>query len=283
MLSEAGVLSPDGKCRTFDAGANGYVPGEGSGAVLLKPLGKALADGDHVRAVILGSAINNDGHTMGITTPSVEAQEELIDAALRNAGVPANSISYVEAHGTGTMIGDPIELRALTRAFGRQTPSLQYCGIGSVKSNLGHLHSAAGIASIAKVVLALEHRELPPTLHCENPNPRFDFAQSPFYPQAALLPWAARDGARRCGVSSFGFGGANGHMILGEAPVAPGPGVRRRPLAPAVFHRSSYWPIPAGSAPVPAGADGTDAFDAGISPDDLELAPLLVLEEVQAP
>jgi acyl transferase domain-containing protein len=231
----------------------------------------------------MGSAINNDGHTMGITTPSVEAQMELIEAALRNADVTADSISYIEAHGTGTMIGDPIELRALTRAFARQTASRQFCGVGSVKSNLGHLHSAAGIASVAKVVLALEHRALPATLHCEQPNPRFDFAQSPFYPHTALRPWAPRDGVRRSGVSSFGFGGANCHMILQEAPSAPAPQALRKPLEPAIFHRASYWPVPEELVSAFAEPEAVDPFDAAISGEALELAPLLVLEEIQTP
>jgi acyl transferase domain-containing protein len=273
MLSEAGVLSPEGKCRTFDAGANGYVPGEGCGAVLLKPLAQALADGDRIRAVIAGSAINNDGHTMGITTPSLVAQEELIGAALRAADVSADSISYVEAHGTGTMIGDPIELKALTRAFAPQTTARQFCGIGSVKSNLGHLHSAAGIASVAKVILALQQRELPPTLHCARPNPRFAFADSPFFPVTTLQPWTPRQGVRRAGISSFGFGGTNCHLILEEAPAPIAP--LRPALPPADFQRKSYWPVRAQTPSRLPPNDVDHADDDAIVP-----APFLVLEEV---
>lgn len=270
MLSEAGVLSPDGRCRTFDAEANGYVPGEGCGAVLLKPLARALADGDSIRAVILGSAVNNDGHTMGNTTPSLVAQEELIAEALRNAGVSADTLSYIEAHGTGTMIGDPIELKGLTRAFAPYSSDRQFCGIGSVKTNLGHLHSAAGIASAAKVVLALQNRELPPTLNCVRPNPRFAFDESPFYPVTERQPWEPRQGIRRAGISSFGFGGANCHLILEEAPTPSGAGTTRPPLPPVRFQRKSYWPAPLATA-----ADDDTTSDTEALP-----TPLLVLEEV---
>jgi acyl transferase domain-containing protein len=278
MLSEAGVLSPDGECRVFDAGANGYVPGEGSGAVLLKPLARALHDGDDVRAVILGSAVNNDGHTMGITTPSVEAQEELILAALRSAGVSPDTISYVEAHGTGTMIGDPIELRALTRAFARNSSARQFCAVGSVKSNLGHLHSAAGIASVAKVVLSLQNRALPPTLHCPEPNPRFDFAGSPFFPQTTFGAWKPLRGVRRCGVSSFGFGGSNCHVIIEEAPPAEATKPTRRPLPPAEFRRLSYWPEAVPTAAEMGPPEPEPPLDFAGTGDS---RPFLVLEEIQ--
>jgi acyl transferase domain-containing protein len=171
------------------------------------------------------------------------------------------------------MIGDPIELKALTRAFAPHTAARQFCGIGSVKSNLGHLHSAAGIASVAKVVLALQHRELPPTLHCTRPNPRFAFAESPFFPVTALQPWAPRQGVRRAGISSFGFGGTNCHLILEEAPT---PNVPPRPaLPPADFQRKSYWPVrdQTSSRLPPNDVDHADA--AASVP-----APFLVLEEV---
>jgi acyl transferase domain-containing protein len=171
FLSAAHALSPDGRCRTFDEKANGFVPGEGVGCVLLKPLAQAMADGDHVYAVIDGSAINNDGHTLGITTPGVDGQVDVIERALQKAGAPSSTVSYVEAHGTGTMIGDPIELRALARVFAKDPPA--HCAIGSVKTNVGHLLSAAGIASFIKVALALHHQTLPPTLHCDRVNPRF--------------------------------------------------------------------------------------------------------------
>jgi acyl transferase domain-containing protein len=216
FLSAAHALSPDGRCHTFDEKANGFVPGEGVGCVLLKPLAQAMADGDHVYAVIDGSAINNDGHTLGVTTPGVEGQVDVIERALHKAGAAPSTVSYVEAHGTGTMIGDPIELRALARAFAKDPPA--HCAIGSVKTNVGHLLSAAGIASFIKVVLALHHRTLPPTLHCQQVNPRFEFERTPFRPVVEARPWAAQAGVRRAGISAFGFGKTNVHVIVSERP-----------------------------------------------------------------
>jgi acyl transferase domain-containing protein/acyl carrier protein len=216
FLSAAHALSPDGRCRTFDEKANGFVPGEGVGCVVLKPLAQAVADGDHVYAVIDGSAINNDGRTLGVTTPGVDGQVDVIERALQKAGAPASSVSYIEAHGTGTMIGDPIELRALARAFAKDPPA--HCAIGSVKTNVGHLLSAAGIASFIKVVLALHHQTLPPTLHCEQVNPRFEFERTPFLPLVEARPWAAQAGVRRAGISAFGFGKTNVHVVVSERP-----------------------------------------------------------------
>ncbi len=241
-LSEGRALSPDGRCHTFDERANGFVPGEGCGVVVLKPLARAQADGDRIYAVLDGSAVNNDGHTMGITTPNPAAQREVIESALAAAGVSAASVGYVEAHGTGTMIGDPIELKALTQVFRGATEACGVCGVGSVKTNLGHLLSAAGIASFIKVVLALRHGLLPPTLHCHTPNPRFEFAKSPFYPVIQGREWArpADGGPRRAGISSFGFGGTNCHVIVSEAPVAVET-PRRAPLAPLVYRRRRFW------------------------------------------
>src|SRR6185437_11622806 len=200
--------------------------------------------GDQIQGVITGSALNNDGHTMGITTPSSEAQEEVIRAALQNAGLSADAISYVETHGTGTMIGDPIELKALTRAFRADTGAKQFCAVGSVKTNIGPLHSAAGIASLIKTVRAARAGELPSTLNCERPNPRFEFTESPFFPGTKLERWEARAGGRRAGVSSFGFGGTNCHMIVEEfvAERAPRIQARRSALPPVVFARKRYWP-----------------------------------------
>ena len=217
FLSAAHALSPDGRCRTFDEKANGFVPGEGVGCVVLKPLAAALTDGDHVYAVIDGSAINNDGHTLGVTTPGVDGQVDVIERALQKAGAPSRTVSYVEAHGTGTMIGDPIELRALARAFAQDPPA--QCAIGSVKTNVGHLLSAAGIASFIKVALALHHQTLPPTLHCDQPNPRFEFERTPFLPVLKARPWTAQAGVRRAGISAFGFGKTNVHTIVSERPV----------------------------------------------------------------
>ena len=234
-LSEARVLSPDGRCYVFDERANGFVPGEGAGAVLLKPLDRAIADADRIYAVVEATAINNDGRTMGVTTPNPEAQQRVVREALQRAGRDARDIGYVEAHGTGTSLGDPIELRALTELFRSDGVAPGSCPVGSVKSNLGHLLSAAGMASVLKVALALEARELPPTLHCERPNPRFDFAASPFWPCTELRPWS---GPRRAGISSFGFGGTNVHAILAAAPQHA---ATRSPLAPPSFERRYFW------------------------------------------
>jgi len=219
VLSTAQVLSPDGRCKTFDASANGIGLGEGCGALLLKPLHQAILDDDKIYGVIDGSAVNNDGHTMGITTPNPDAQRELVEAAIATAKIDPATISYVETHGTGTLIGDPIELNGLTKVFTASTARLQFCGVGSVKSNIGHLLSAAGAASIIKVLLAMVHRQLPPTLHCDHPNPRFNFAQSALYPVTSVIEWRGIGDVRRAGVSSFGLGGNNAHIILSDAGI----------------------------------------------------------------
>lgn len=237
-LSAGKALSPDGRCFVFDERANGFVPGEGAGALLLKPLERALVDGDTVYAVLEASAMNNDGRTMGVTTPNPVAQKAVIEAALTTGGIRPDTIGYIEAHGTGTAIGDPIELKALTEVFRALGGRRDGCGVGSVKSNLGHLLSAAGVASVIKVALALGDRHLPPTLHCERPNPRFRFEDSPFAPVQTLRPWEPREGVWRAGISGFGFGGTNVHVILGGAPAAS---EGRRPLPPVVFVRNRYW------------------------------------------
>ncbi|HEX2937438.1 MAG TPA: type I polyketide synthase [Ruminiclostridium sp.] len=241
LLSEAKALSPDGKCHTFDEKANGFVPGEGCGVVVLKRLEDAKRDKDRILAVIDGSAVNNDGRTMGITTPNPEAQAEVIENALKNAKVDADSIGYIEAHGTGTAIGDPIELRALTRVFSRYTDEKQFCAIGSVKTNHGHLLSAAGISSFIKVVLAINHKQIPPTLNCENPNPRFNFESSPFYPVMSLEEWKPKQGVLRAGISSFGFGGTNAHLIVCSYDYDGKTDILRKPLAPVEFKRKRFW------------------------------------------
>ncbi|MEN3329186.1 MAG: hypothetical protein V7638_3993 [Acidobacteriota bacterium] len=216
---EGGVVSPDGHCRTFDAQAKGTVTGNGLGIVVLKRLEDALRDGDQIEAVIRGSAINNDGAAkVGYTAPSVEGQSAVIAEAQTIAGVSADSISYVEAHGTGTPVGDPIEMKALTRAFRAGTKQRGYCAVGSVKSNIGHLDAAAGVAGLIKTVLSLKHGELPPSLHFQSANPEIDFSSSPFYVNASLQPWKRNGGPRRAGVSSFGIGGTNAHVIVEEAP-----------------------------------------------------------------
>lgn len=218
-----GPLSPDGRCRSFDAAADGMFPGDGVGVLVLKRLADALADGDTVRAVIKGSAINNDGdRKAGYTAPSAAGQTEVILAAHAAAGVAASTISYVEAHGTGTPVGDPIELQALLDAFAadpRTADRPGRCTIGSVKTNIGHLDAAAGVAGVIKTVLALEHEAIPPSLHFERPNPLIPLDGSPFRVAAGLTPWPRVPGEpRRAGVSSFGIGGTNAHAVLQEAP-----------------------------------------------------------------
>ena len=218
------ILSPDGHCRAFDAAAGGTVGGEGVGIVVLKRLADALADGDQVRAVIRGAAINNDGSLkVGYTAPSVDGQAQVITRAQTLGGVAPDTISYVEAHGTGTELGDPIEIAALTQAFRASTDRTQFCAIGAVKTNIGHLDAAAGVAGLIKAVLALEHEAIPPSLHFEHPNPQIDFEHSPFFVNATLRPWARGDQPRRAGVSSFGIGGTNAHVVLEEAPLRPAP------------------------------------------------------------
>lgn len=213
-----GVVSPDGHVRAFDARANGTVFGSGGGIVVLKRLADALSDGDTIHAVIKGSAVNNDGsEKAGYTAPSVASQADAVVEALANAGVEADSISYVEAHGSGTPVGDPIEVRALTKAFRTFTQRCGYCAIGSVKTNIGHLDAAAAIAGTIKTVLALEHRILPANLHFSEANPEIDFPATPFYVNARLREWVS-DGPRRAGVMSTGMGGTNAHIVLEEAP-----------------------------------------------------------------
>jgi acyl transferase domain-containing protein len=220
LYMEGGIHSPDGHCRAFDAGAQGTVGGSGAGVILLKRLAAALEDGDAIHAVIRGSAVNNDGAMkVGFMAPSVDGQAEVIADALAVAGVGPETISYVEAHGTGTPLGDPVEIAALTQAFRGYTSRRGYCAVGSLKTNIGHLDAAAGIAGLIKTVLALKHREIPPSLHYTRPNAKIDFADSPFYVNATLIPWEAGSGARRAGVSAFGIGGTNAHVVLEEAPV----------------------------------------------------------------
>ncbi|MCU0681992.1 MAG: acyltransferase domain-containing protein [Polyangiaceae bacterium] len=216
---KGGMTSPDGRCRAFDAGAQGTIFSSGVGVVVLKPLRVAVKDGDFVHAVIKGSAINNDGAgKAGFTAPGVEGQAKAVAEAMATAGACADSIGYVEAHGTATPIGDPIEVEALTRAFRASTARLRYCALGSLKTNVGHLDAAAGVAALIKVAQALKHRQLPPSLHFERPNPQIDFASSPFYVNTELKPWPAGATPRRAGVSSFGVGGTNAHAVLEEPP-----------------------------------------------------------------
>lgn len=220
-LSHAQMLSPDGKCKTFGAQADGMVPGEGVGAVLLKPLSRALADGDAIYGVIRGSEVNHGGKTNGFTVPNPKAHSELVRGAMARGDVHARQVSYVEAHGTGTSLGDPIEVRGLAEAFRQDTDEVGFCSIGSIKSNIGHLEAAAGISGITKILLQLKHRKLVPSLHSSELNPHIDFANSPFCVQQELQDWQPTDadGKRlpRMGcVSSFGAGGTNAHVIIEE-------------------------------------------------------------------
>lgn len=222
LAEEGGVHSPSGHCRTFDASADGFVPGDGAGVVILKRLSQALEDRDPIHAVIKGSAVTNDGGTkVGFTTPGAEGQAEAVIEALAMAECEAETLGYVEAHGTATDLGDSIEVAALSKAFRTETSRKGFCAIGSVKTNIGHTGSACGIAGLIKTVLALKHQQLPPSLHFEQPNPTIDFANSPFYVNTRLSHWEKNTHEpRRAGVHSFGVGGTNAHLIVEEAPQA---------------------------------------------------------------
>lgn len=219
LYQEGGISSPDGHCRAFDARAQGTVGGNGVGVVVMKRLADALEDGDFISGIIKGSAINNDGSLkVGYTAPSIEGQAAVIKEALAMADVEPEGITYVETHGTGTMLGDPIEIAALTKAYRATTQEKQFCAVGSVKTNLGHLDAAAGVTGLIKTVLALKHEMIPPSLHYERPNPKIDFQDSPFFVNGTLRPWERTDEPRRAGISSFGIGGTNAHLIVEEAP-----------------------------------------------------------------
>jgi acyl transferase domain-containing protein len=222
------ILSPDGHCRPFDANAQGTIVGSGVGLVVLRRLADAIADRDNIRAVVLATGLNNDGNDkVGYTAPSFRGQAAAIRAAHAMAGVPIESIGYVEAHGTGTILGDPIEVAALNEVFKERTERRGFCGIGSVKSNFGHLSCAAGVAGLIKTVLAMQHDAIPPTLHYSSSNPAIDFVTSPFYVAAELQPWKPNGIPRRAGVSSFGVGGTNAHLLVEEAPAQTQPSERR--------------------------------------------------------
>ncbi|MFG1891295.1 SDR family NAD(P)-dependent oxidoreductase [Micromonospora sp. NPDC049051] len=217
--TEGGILSPDGHCRPFDAQAQGAVPGSGVGAVVLKRLADARRDGDPIRMVILGSAIGNDGAArMSYAAPAVAGQAAVISGALRVAGVKPDEVSYVEAHGTGTPLGDPIEVAALARAMPGEPGSAPPCWLGSVKANIGHLDVAAGMAGLVKTALALEHETIPPTLHFTEPNPRLELDRTRFQVAGRAVPWPRTGPVRVAGISSFGLGGTNGHLVVTEPP-----------------------------------------------------------------
>jgi acyl transferase domain-containing protein len=221
IYEQGNILSRDGHCRPFDASSGGTTFGSGAGVVLLKRLEEAIEDRDCILAVVKETAVNNDGAVkIGFTAPSLEGQAEVVGLAQATAGVHPETIDYIEAHGTGTPLGDPVEISALTEVFRSKTTKRGFCAIGSVKSNVGHLESAAGMAGLIKTVLALQHRQIPPSLHFRSPNPQIDFAASPFYVNTTLREWPANGAPRRAGVSSFGIGGTNAHTILEEAPAS---------------------------------------------------------------
>jgi len=235
-FSQAGMLSPEGKCKVFDASANGFVRGEGAGVVLLKKLSDAIADGDPIHAVIKGSAVNSDGHTTGISLPSAEAQARLVRDACVLAGVKPTEIGYVEAHGTGTAVGDPIEAHALAEALCADRTAENPLFVGSVKTNLGHLETASGIAGLVKAALVLKPGRIPANLHFENPNPHIDFAALKLHVSKANEEFPETGATRMAGVNSFGFGGSNAHVILSEAP-------KKTPRTHVVPDASRAWPL----------------------------------------
>ncbi|CAM2067521.1 Amino acid adenylation domain-containing protein [Sulfidibacter corallicola] len=221
IQSQLTMSSSDGRCRSFGEGGDGFIPGEGVGAVLIKPLDRAIQDRDHIYGVIKGTSINHDGKTHGYTVPNPNAQADMIKGAIEAAGVDPADISYIEAHGTGTSLGDPVEIAGLTKAFGAGTNQNQYCALGSIKSNIGHLEAAAGMAGLTKILLQMKHGLLAPSLHAANLNKNIDFEQSPFYVQQELREWKrpVREGGtapRIAGLSSFGAGGANAHAVIEE-------------------------------------------------------------------
>ncbi|PZO74498.1 MAG: polyketide synthase [Mesorhizobium amorphae] len=242
IFQEGEILAPDGRCRPFDHRAAGTVFGSGVGLVALRRLSDALADGDHIHAVIKATAINNDGGSKaGYLAPSLDGQAEAIVEAQGLAGIAADTIGYVECHGTGTAIGDPIEIEALTQAFRQSTDRRGFCLVGSVKSNIGHLDTAAGVVGVIKAALAVKHGEIPPTLGFERANPAIDFAASPFSVCSRLTDWPALGGRRRAAVNSLGVGGTNAHAILEQAPFRPG-GERHAPDAPVLLTLSARQP-----------------------------------------
>ncbi len=223
LCNRAGMLSPKGRCHAFDSKADGFVPGEGVGIVVLKKLSDALRDGDDIRGVIVGSGINQDGATNGITAPSARSQERLELSVYERFNINPETIQVVEAHGTGTKLGDPIEYGALTRSFRKYTEKKQFCAIGSVKTNIGHAVSAAGVASVLKILLSLKHHQIPPSLHFEKGNSAIDFDSSPFFVNTELREWDVDgDLKRKAAISSFGFSGTNAHLVIEEAPINKG-------------------------------------------------------------
>ncbi len=234
-MTKFGAMAPDGRSKAFDARANGYVRGEGGGVVALKRLSDAIADGDRIYCTIRGTALNNDGFSNGLTAPSPMAQEAVIRDACADARVVPAEVQYVEAHGTGTMLGDPIEAGALGAVLGKERPASRPLRIGSVKTNIGHLEAAAGVAGLIKVALSMHHRMLPPSLHFRDPNPHIHFDDLRIRVQTALETWEPEEGRRLAGVSSFGFGGTNAHVVLEANDEVVARSVRLAALSPAAL------------------------------------------------
>ena len=218
-----GILSSDGKSKTFDKSGDGFAPGEGVGLLLLQRLNDAIENGNNIYGIIKGCAENHNANSYSMTAPDVKAQTDVISAALRNADLTPDTVTYIETHGTGTSLGDPIEVEALINVFGEYTDKKQFCRIGAVKTNVGHLESAAGVAGIIKVLMMMRHEQIPPSLNFNTPNPVINFEESPLIVAAELSEWKRKDDKTplRAGVSAFGFGGANAHIILEEPPILP--------------------------------------------------------------
>ncbi len=271
-FSKARMLSPDGKCRPFDAGANGYVRGEGCGLVVLKRLGDAIRAGDTILAVLRGTAVNQDGKSSGLTAPNGPAQQECIRRALAQADATPEQLTYVEAHGTGTPLGDPIEVSALQAVIGQRGPDSPTCYMGSVKANIGHLETASGVASLIRVVLMLQHGAIPPQRNFETLNPNIPSTPSGLQITKELRPWKAGVRARLASISGFGFGGTNAHVVLEESPIHSRPAVEARepnpPVRDASWHSGPFGQIherPAHCHPLGAepGSLGRIGFPAG--------------------
>ena len=218
-LAKTGFMAPDGRCKAFDSRADGYVRSEGAGVIVLKPLSQAISERDPIYAVIRGSAVNQDGRSNGITAPNPWAQEAVLREAYSQAGVSPGRVQYIEAHGTGTKLGDPIEMKALGKVLAENRPTESYCAVGSVKTNIGHLETASGIAGLIKVALSLKHQQIPSSLHFEQPSPLIPFEKLSLRVQQTLQPWTETEDKAIAGVSSFSFGGTNAHVVLEEAPL----------------------------------------------------------------
>jgi 8-amino-7-oxononanoate synthase len=226
-FSKGGFMSPSGRCKSFDASADGYVRSEGAGIIVLKPLSQALADGNSIYAVIRGTAVNQDGFSHGMVAPNPQAQEAVIREAYQKAGIAPAQVDYIEAHGTGTKLGDPVEMEALGAVLAEGRKPGNCCAVGSVKTNIGHTETAAGVAGLIKVALALKHQQIPPSLHFQTPNPHIPFATLPLRVQTTLMPWPKSARPAIAGINSFGFGGTNAHVVVTSAPVSPEPPPRQ--------------------------------------------------------